>query len=182
MSDEPAGLTPVPNPVDESTVDAPYGYKEDGTPYKRRPSATRKRKTMAPPAPRGGRSPKKYIATVKSLFQSIGALCGMFAPRAKPPATQRLQATTIAIAMSADTISKPAGEIIAANDKLAAMFEVATKANPYVDLAFASYPLVTALVAIWAVDDQEVMGQILENLQNTLDQSGEKTGDAPSAD
>lgn len=129
--------TTPPARADAVTSDAPYGYKSDGTPYKRRPSGNA--------GPRKQRAAKKDDAStavttaVMSMWGAVVALLTVFARMLK---STPLMADAIVVSKSTPKVVPPLTKVIAQNERLVEMCVRLSTITPGIEFAMALMPLI----------------------------------------
>lgn len=118
----------APNP------DAPYGYKKDGTPYKRRPNRTGGRR-------KGGKrkSTTKYGAVVSDLIMAFAQPLGLAGLATR---NDVLIAHSWVLADRAGPVGDAFQGIAEQNDRIAAAIEKLAEVSPYAELTAAIMPAI----------------------------------------
>ena len=134
-----------PNP------EAPYGYKKDGTPYKRRPNGAGKGRSTGG----GGRRKKApdYADGINGVFQ-IAATALAIAGDKKPV----LLADSIAITMHGPNIAEGLNQLAQERPEVAAVLERILQVGPYGLVIGATFPLVFQLLTNHGVAPAGLLG------------------------
>lgn len=132
----------VPERETPSDNEAPYGYKPDGTPYKRRPNANAGNRT--------GRARKKNDsekAVADAVSTIYGALAGLLALFARLFQSVPLMADSIVMNKAAPKTIPPLIKVVGNNDKLTELCVRLSQITPGVELATQLLPLIGAMIA-----------------------------------
>lgn len=123
-----------------SPSDAPYGYKANGEPYKRRPAGGPRKVRAAKKDDRGD----AVKVAVSSCYAAIIAVLTMLARMLK---STPLMADAIVVNKSASKTIPPLTEIISKNDQLVEMCVRLTAITPGIELAMALLPVIGQILS-----------------------------------
>lgn len=140
-------FTVLPPPDKETpgeSPDAPYGYKPDGTPYKRRPSGPRATKTGGG---RAGKAAEVDKAVLGAVTMAWGLIVTVLATLARVFKSTPLMADAIVTNQASAKTVPPLTEIIKGNDALVAICIRLSAITPGVELATALLPLIGQIAA-----------------------------------
>jgi hypothetical protein len=145
----------LPGMPTSPAVDAPHGYKPDGTPYQRSQEWRKKGpdKMSAPRKAQGGPPPRKkstpqakkvitYADTVGGILQMIAGGM-MIAGRMMPV----MRAHAIAVTMHAEPIGKAVESVALEDSRVAAILDRVATVGPYGALVMAIVPLGMQMMA-----------------------------------
>jgi hypothetical protein len=148
VDEEPPDEAPedrAPNP------DAPYGYKKDGTPYKRRPNRAGSRK--------GGRkrSTTQYGKVVEDLIMSFAQPLGLAGLATR---NDVLIAHSWVLADRAGPVGEAMQGVAEQNDRIAAAIEKLAEVSPYAELTAAIMPAIPQILCNVGMLKPGVLGTI----------------------
>lgn len=165
---ETVELPPMGGASDDVTVetetrpeDAPFGYKADGTPYKRDPTryqtrAANARRTSAPKASKASKpKPSRYRDSVLGLVQIIGLPLAAAGTR-----NEVFLADLVALDATAPAIADAADSIAQTNPKVAAALDKLTEVGPFGLMIGALAPLILQVCCNHGLVAAGVMGTI----------------------
>lgn len=144
MTDDDLFTVDAPPATDapSASADAPYGYKDDGTPYKRKPNAAGTRKARTPKATPAAAPGGLAFTTVTQLWSMLAGILAVFGRFFN---STPLMADAIVVNAAEESVVPPLSKVVANNEQLMELCERLSKVTPGVEAAMALVPVATAI-------------------------------------
>lgn len=129
----------------EKTPDAPWGYKKDGTPYKRNPAQYTARGTKASAAQRHPEVEKAERA--QRVYEFLSIPVGVAGMVGQATGSKALVADAVTLGQGAPVLAKGVADVASENEAFAEIVDKLTASGPYAALFGALAPIVVQIAA-----------------------------------